>query len=77
MTQRIFLCTLALALTSGGYAGVVDAQPVPRDPVTLDPANVPSVLRYEQMGQGEPVILIQGANLPMRMWDAQVRVSQR
>ena len=74
MTQRILLCTLALALTIGGYAGAVDAQPVPRDPVPLEPANVPSVLRYQQMGRGEPVILIQGANLPMRMWDAQVRV---
>jgi len=32
------------------------------------------VLHYEQTGQGEPVVLIQGANLPMQMWDAQVQV---
>ncbi len=55
------------------YSGVVDAQPVPRDPVRLDPAEVPSVLHYEKTGQGDPVILIQGANLPMQMWDEQVR----
>ena len=73
MTRRILLSALALALTSVGYAGLVDAQPVPRDPVSLDPAEVPSVLHYEKTGQGEPVILIQGANLPMQMWDAQVR----
>jgi 3-oxoadipate enol-lactonase len=73
MTRRIFLSAVVLALTSGGYAGLVDAQPVPRDPVSLDPAEVPSVLHYEKMGQGEPVIFIQGANLPMQMWDAQVR----
>ena len=73
MIRRIFLAAIALALTSGGYAGVVDAQPVPRDPVSLDPAEVPSVLHYERTGQGEPVILIQGANLPMQMWDAQVQ----
>ncbi len=31
------------------------------------------MLHYEETGQGEPVVLIQGANLPMRMWDAQVQ----
>ena len=78
MTGEFFSAlALALALASGGYAGVVDAQPIQRDPVRLDPADVPSVLHYEQTGHGEAVILIQGANLPMQMWDAQVRVSQR
>ncbi len=73
MTRRILLPAVVLALISGGYAGLGDAQPVPRDPVSLDPAKVPSVLHYEKTGQGEPLILIQGANLPMQMWDAQVR----
>ena len=73
MTRRTFLSALAFALTSVGYAGLVDAQPVARDPVSLDPAEVPSVLHNEKTGQGDPVILIQGANLPMQMWDAQVR----
>jgi pimeloyl-ACP methyl ester carboxylesterase len=44
-----------------------------RTPVPLDAADVPSVLHYEQSGEGEPVVLIQGANLPMQMWDAQVQ----
>ena len=45
-----------------------------RVPVPLDPAEVPGVLHYEQTGHGEPVVLIQGANLPMQMWDEQVEV---
>jgi pimeloyl-ACP methyl ester carboxylesterase len=30
-----------------------------------------SLLHYEQTGTGEPLVLIQGANLPMEMWDPQ------
>lgn len=40
--------------------------------MSLEPSEVPSVLRYEQTGDGAPIVLIQGANLPMEMWDAQV-----
>jgi pimeloyl-ACP methyl ester carboxylesterase len=73
MTRRIYLCAIAIALTSAGFSGVVNAQPVPREPVSLNPADVPNLLHYEKTGQGEPVVFIQGANLPMQMWDAQVR----
>jgi 3-oxoadipate enol-lactonase len=69
---RFVLCLMVLALT-GVYADSVDAQSVPHDPVSLTPAEVPSVLHYEQTGQGEAVVFIQGANLPMQMWDAQVQ----
>jgi pimeloyl-ACP methyl ester carboxylesterase len=48
---------------------VCQQQPV----MSLEPSEVPSVLRYQQTGEGAPVILIQGANLPMEMWDAQVK----
>ena len=41
-------------------------------PARLEPREVPGVLRYEHTGDGQPVVLIQGANLPMEMWDAQV-----
>jgi pimeloyl-ACP methyl ester carboxylesterase len=41
--------------------------------MSLEPSEVPSVLRYQQTGDGAPIVLIQGANLPMEMWDAQVK----
>jgi pimeloyl-ACP methyl ester carboxylesterase len=41
--------------------------------MSLEPSEVPSVLRYQETGDGAPIVLIQGANLPMEMWDAQVK----
>lgn len=43
------------------------------EPTPLDPALVPSVLNYESAGSGEAVVLLQGANLPMQMWDEEFR----
>jgi 3-oxoadipate enol-lactonase len=70
---RLILRALALVLASSGYSGSLHAQPVARDPVALSPAEVTNVLHYAQAGQGDPVVLLQGANLPMEMWDAQVQ----
>ena len=61
MTRNVL--SLALLLLA-----VCQQQPV----MSLEPSEVPSVLRYQQTGEGAPMILIQGANLPMEMWDAQV-----
>ena len=62
MTRNVLLLALLLL-------AVCQQQPV----MSLEPSEVPSVLRYQQTGEGAPMILIQGANLPMEMWDAQVK----
>ncbi len=62
MIRKVLLLALLLL-------AVCQQKPV----MSLEPSEVPSVLRYQQTGEGAPVVLIQGANLPMEMWDAQVK----
>ena len=56
LVQALWLIAISFSLSSQ------------ETPALLAPSEVPNVLHYERRGDGEPVVLLQGANLPMQMW---------